>query len=77
MKSIVVEKIAHLLEEVTRIYEDDTNFKETVSKYGDSIIRIHWMYADNARKNQTLKRVCIWPNGDEGYVSLTNDSDDH
>ena len=47
------------------------------SKYGDSIIRIHWMYADNARKNQTLKRVCIWPNGDEGYVSLTNDSDDH
>jgi hypothetical protein len=37
-------------------------------KYGATLIRVEWQYADVACTRPELRRVCTWSNGDEGYV---------
>lgn len=42
--------------------------KAARKKYGATLIRIDWQYADAAFNRPELKHVCTWPDGDEGFV---------
>lgn len=65
---------ARLLEDRASAIRERTSTLSDVDtarrKYGPSLIRINWQYADVAFTRTELKRVCTWSNGDEGFVFL-------
>ena len=38
------------------------------TKYGATLIRVNWQYADIAFNRPEMRHVCTWSNGDEGFV---------
>lgn len=68
----ILEETQRFVDKLKKMKEVDESqtFEKMSEKYGESIIRIHWMYADNAAKNKSLKLVCRWSNGDEGYIAV-------
>jgi len=66
----IVREIEVFLEKVKDLYsiDKDQQHDKAVEKHGETIIRVHWMYAKEAAKHPHLKRVCTWSNGDQGYI---------
>lgn len=66
----IVREIEGFLEKVKDIYsiDKDQQHDKSLEKYGETIIRVHWMYVNEAAKHPYLKQVCVWSNGDQGYV---------
>lgn len=62
--------LSNALETISKLEASDVKANDIASKGDNTFIRVHWMYAENARRNPTLKRVCTWSNGDEGYVAV-------
>lgn len=70
-------KDSELIAELTDVIEKhrgdvraDKSYESVAERFGDSIIRVHWQYAPNARQNPNLKKVCVWSDGDEGFVAI-------
>ena len=65
--SQVMERLSRFIEGM-RIHA--LPMEEARKKYGQTLIRVNWMYADEAHKNPGLKQVCTWSDGDEGFVRV-------
>ena len=66
----MIKEIELALEKAKSIYSQDKEleYSKVLEKYGDTIIRVNWMYVSEAKKHPYLKQVCIWSNGDQGYI---------
>ena len=61
-------KVAARIQEIAATLERECDQAKCERKYGKGLIRVDWQYARNGFINPTLKHVCTWANGDEGFV---------
>lgn len=67
MKQEILEAIENLQQIVDK-FEFSTDASEAQKEYGKSLIRVDWRYVETALNLHNLVKVCVWSNGDCGFV---------
>ena len=68
MSMEIVAVLERAAKDLRVIYDRDKSIDDIIHEYGETIIRVHWSFVENARKNPHLEQVCTWSNGDEGFI---------
>lgn len=64
----IIDLFGLITRQLQREIERTKTVQAAQAEFGDSVIRVGWQYVLTAMTRPELKRVCTWPNGDEGFV---------
>jgi hypothetical protein len=64
------DELLKILDKMNKLEQQDIKANDIAASGDKTFIRVHWVYAENAKNNPNLKKVCTWSNGDEGYVAV-------